>query len=51
MKGTQGGFDDKEEKPEGFDPKSADAYILRDPQAFAMNVARALENLGKAASE
>ncbi|WP_284777465.1 class I poly(R)-hydroxyalkanoic acid synthase [Agrobacterium sp. lyk4-40-TYG-31] len=51
MKGTRGGVDDREEKPAGFDPKSADAYIVRDPQAFAMNVARALENLGKAASE
>ncbi|POO57302.1 PHA/PHB synthase family protein [Agrobacterium rosae] len=51
MAGRQGGVKDEEEKPDGFDPKSADAYILRDPQAFAMNVAKALENLGKAASE
>ncbi len=51
MAGRQGGVKDEEEKPEGFDPKSNDAYILRDPQAFAMNVAKALENLGKAASE
>lgn len=51
MKGTQGGGNDGHEKPSGFDPNVADAYILRDPQAFAMNVAKALENLGKAASE
>ncbi|MBN7805106.1 class I poly(R)-hydroxyalkanoic acid synthase [Agrobacterium rosae] len=51
MAGRQGGVKDEEEKPDSFDPKSADAYILRDPQAFAMNVAKALENLGKAASE
>ncbi|TCV62251.1 polyhydroxyalkanoate synthase [Neorhizobium sp. S3-V5DH] len=35
----------------GFDPKSVEAYMVKDPQALAMNVARALENLGKAASE
>jgi polyhydroxyalkanoate synthase len=51
MAGTDGGVNDEEEKPCGFDPKSADAYMVRDPQAFAMNVAKALENLGKAASE
>lgn len=51
MAGTLGGEGQKEEEPTGFDPKSADAYIVRDPQAFAMNIARALENLGKAASE
>ena len=51
MAGRQGEAGEKDEKPQGFDPKSADAYIVRDPQAFAMNIARALENLGKAASE
>lgn len=51
MAGNQGGKNDTEDKGFSFDPKSADAYILRDPQAFAMNVARAVENLGKAASE
>ncbi len=51
MAGKQGGENGSQEKPSGFDPKSADAYILRDPQAFAMNIARAVENLGKAASE
>jgi polyhydroxyalkanoate synthase len=35
----------------GFDPKSVDPYLVRDPQALAMNLARAVENLGKAASE
>lgn len=51
MAGREGGVNGEEEKPEGFAAGSADAYIVRDPQAFAMNVARALENLGKAASE
>ncbi len=35
----------------GFDPASFEAYLIRDPQALAMNVARALENVGRAASE
>ncbi|TIX89310.1 class I poly(R)-hydroxyalkanoic acid synthase [Rhizobium sp. P44RR-XXIV] len=35
----------------GFDPKSVEPYIVRDPEAMAVNFARALENLGKAASE
>ncbi|MDQ1185904.1 class I poly(R)-hydroxyalkanoic acid synthase [Agrobacterium cavarae] len=51
MAGIGGGPNDPEDKGFSFDPKSADAYILRDPQAFAMNIARAVENLGKAASE
>ncbi|MEJ8308845.1 class I poly(R)-hydroxyalkanoic acid synthase [Agrobacterium larrymoorei] len=51
MAGNRGGPNDPDDKGFSFDPKSADAYILRDPQAFAMNIARAVENLGKAASE
>lgn len=51
MAGSRGGPDDAEDKGFSFDPKSVDAYILRDPQAFVMNIARAVENLGKAASE
>jgi polyhydroxyalkanoate synthase subunit PhaC len=35
----------------GFDPASFEAYVIKDPQALMMNVARALENLGRAASE
>ena len=35
----------------GFDPASFEAYVIRDPQALMMNVARAMENLGRAASE
>jgi polyhydroxyalkanoate synthase len=35
----------------GFDPKTVEAYMVRDPQALAMNLARAMENLGQAASE
>lgn len=35
----------------GFDPKAAEAYMIRDPHALTMNFARAMENLGRAASE
>ncbi|MFS8110930.1 class I poly(R)-hydroxyalkanoic acid synthase [Rhizobium jaguaris] len=48
--------DSKRDKSEGngtfpgFDPKSVEAYIVKDPEAMAVNFARALENLGKAAS-
>ncbi len=34
----------------GFDPKLAEPYIVKDPESMAKNFARALENLGKAAS-
>ncbi|TWD58165.1 polyhydroxyalkanoate synthase [Agrobacterium vitis] len=34
----------------GFDPTLVDPYIVKDPEALAVNFARALENLGKAAS-
>ncbi|MBO3760106.1 class I poly(R)-hydroxyalkanoic acid synthase [Ciceribacter sp. L1K22] len=34
-----------------IDPALIEPYIVKDPQAMAMNAARALENLGKAASE
>ncbi|MCM2399731.1 class I poly(R)-hydroxyalkanoic acid synthase [Rhizobium sp. S153] len=34
----------------GFDPKLIEPYIVRDPETLAVNVARAMENLGKAAS-
>ncbi|MDQ0457239.1 PHA/PHB synthase family protein [Rhizobium paknamense] len=34
----------------GFDPQSMEAYVVKDPQAMALNMARAMENLGKAAS-
>ncbi|XAZ25078.1 class I poly(R)-hydroxyalkanoic acid synthase [Sinorhizobium sp. B11] len=33
-----------------FDAKDLDPYMLKDPEAMALNFARALENLGKAAS-
>jgi polyhydroxyalkanoate synthase len=33
-----------------FDPKAIEPYIVKDPEAMAVNFARALENLGKAAS-
>ncbi len=34
----------------GFDPKSIEAYMVKDPQALTLNLARALEHLGQAAS-
>ena len=34
----------------GFDPKSVEAYLVKDPQALAVNMAKALESLGQAAS-
>lgn len=34
----------------GFDPSLVDPYIVKDPEALAVNFARALESLGKAAS-
>ncbi|MDH4442004.1 MAG: class I poly(R)-hydroxyalkanoic acid synthase [Rhizobium sp.] len=33
-----------------FDPKLIEPYIIKDPQALAVNAAKALENLGKAAT-
>ncbi|MCO5734077.1 alpha/beta hydrolase [Rhizobium sp. SSA_523] len=35
----------------GFDPAAFEAYVVKDPQSLAMNIARAAENLGKAATE
>lgn len=35
----------------GFDPQSIAPYMVKDPHALAMNLARALEHLGHAASE
>ena len=34
----------------GIDPKAIEPYIVKDPEAMAINVARMVENLGKAAS-
>ncbi len=34
----------------GFDPKSVEPYIVKDPENLAINMARAAEQLGKAAS-
>ncbi|MEN9895037.1 MAG: polyhydroxyalkanoate synthase [Pseudomonadota bacterium] len=34
----------------GFDPASVEPYLVKDPEAMALNLARMLENLGKAAS-
>ncbi|MBL0375060.1 class I poly(R)-hydroxyalkanoic acid synthase [Rhizobium sp. KVB221] len=35
----------------GFDPAALDPFIIKDPEALTVNIARTLENLGKAASE
>ena len=37
-------------KPENTEASPADAYVVKDPEAMARNVARMLEELGKAAS-
>ncbi len=37
-------------KAAGFDPELIEPYVVKDPQALTLNVAKALENLGKAAS-
>ena len=41
--GRQSGFN-------SVDPKALEPYLLKDPEAMAMNLAKALENAGKAAS-
>jgi len=43
---------DKSDKGQGpgFEAKDFDPYMLKDPETMALNFARALENLGKAAS-
>lgn len=51
MAGVDGGPKKKGGKTPGFDARAAEAYLIRDPETFAVNIARALENLGKAASE
>ena len=35
----------------GFDPSAIEPFIVKDPEALTVNIARSLENLGKAASE
>ncbi|QRM55389.1 class I poly(R)-hydroxyalkanoic acid synthase [Sinorhizobium sp. BG8] len=34
----------------GFDPKTIEPYIVKDPEALAVNLARTVEQMGKAAS-
>lgn len=46
----QEGKDPGRNKHAGFDPTSMEPYLVKDPEKLAMNFARALENLGKAAS-
>lgn len=41
---------DNKAKASGFEAPSLDPYLVKDPEAMAKNIARALENLGKAAS-
>ncbi|MDQ0320226.1 polyhydroxyalkanoate synthase [Pararhizobium capsulatum DSM 1112] len=49
-KGNAGQADGKSEGFAGFDPKSVEPYIVKDPEALAMNMARTVEQLGQAAS-
>jgi polyhydroxyalkanoate synthase len=35
----------------GFDPAKLEAFVVKDPQALSLNIARSLENLGQAATE
>ncbi len=35
----------------GFDPKSVEPYVVKDPHTLAINLARALEHLGQAAAQ
>ncbi|MDO1583858.1 PHA/PHB synthase family protein [Rhizobium oryzicola] len=48
---TSGRAEQKEADFNGFDPEKLEAYVVKDPQAMAMNLARAVENMGKAATE
>ena len=34
----------------GFDPKSVEPYVVKDPESLAINMARAVEQMGRAAS-
>src|SRR5690349_5372131 len=34
-----------------FDPAKLEPYVVKNPEALSLNIARSLENLGKAASE
>lgn len=43
MAGVDGGAEKKGGKTPGFDATSAEAYLIRDPETFAINIARALE--------
>ncbi|WP_075289010.1 poly(3-hydroxyalkanoate) polymerase subunit PhaC [Pararhizobium arenae] len=49
-KGSAGQAEGKSEGFPGFDPKSVEPYIVKDPEALAINMARTVEQLGKAAS-
>ncbi|MDO6965828.1 PHA/PHB synthase family protein [Rhizobium alvei] len=37
--------------PPQFDPKMIEPFLVKNPEALSVNIARSLENLGKAASE
>jgi polyhydroxyalkanoate synthase len=51
MSGTEENATHGDKPKAGFNPDAAEAYVVRDPHQLALNVAKALENLGKAASE
>ena len=42
--------DDKDKKPQGPSAEQLDSYVVKDPEAFARNMARAIEAAGQAAS-
>lgn len=40
-----------DQSPPAFDPAKLEPYVVKNPEALSLNIARSLENLGKAASE
>ena len=41
---------DDSDKPSGDSPSSVEQYLVKDPERFALNMARMIEQAGKAAS-
>ena len=42
---------DTDQSPAAFDPAKFEPFVVKNPEALSLNIARSLENLGKAASE
>ncbi|MBX9456098.1 MAG: class I poly(R)-hydroxyalkanoic acid synthase [Rhizobium sp.] len=51
MADTDTGQADTSQSIPAFDPAKLEPFVVKDPQAMSINIARSLENLGKAASE